>query len=394
MKSIVVIGGGASGMAAAIEIKMKNPSLAVMLLEKNEILGRKLLATGNGRCNISNATIEGEAFVWDFIHRVGILTRKEDEGRMYPFSGKASDVVASLEKSLNRYEVEIKRNFVVSAILPEKEGFRIKGHQHEDVYAEKVIMAMGGKAAPQFGTSGEGYGICGQLGIMVKPVFPGLTHFQVEDYREGLHGIRMKGSATLLRNGETIAMERGEIQFSKRGLSGILLMNLSSHVVLHGEDNFSSYQIALDFMEGFSLEQVRAIMKQRVRENGYSIQDILATIVPWGLGEIILEKAGISSGRWESEIGTLTGEELDQISLQLKEFRWKVRGLGGWKDAQITVGGVSLNEVTPNTWESHRWPGLYIVGELLDLQGPCGGFNLHLAWKTGIQAANHLVESI
>jgi predicted flavoprotein YhiN len=112
------------------------------------------------------------------------------------------------------------------------------------------------------------------------------------------------------------------------------------------------------------------------------------------LGATILEKAGVSSERWENEIGTLTGEELDQISLHLKEFRWKVRGLGGWKDAQITVGGVSLNEVALNTWESRRWPGLYIVGELLDLQGPCGGFNLHLAWKTGIQAADHLVESI
>lgn len=189
-------------------------------------------------------------------------------------------------------------------------------------------------------------------------------------------------------------MERGEIQFSKRGLSGIMLMNLSSHVVLQGEDNFPSYQIALDFMEEFSLEQVKAIMKQRARENGYIIRDILTTIVPWGLSEIILEKAGVASLRWENAIGTLTGEELEQISLHLKELRWNVRGLGGWKDAQITVGGVSLNEVTPNTWESRRWPGLYIVGELLDLQGPCGGFNLHLAWKTGIQAADHLVESI
>jgi hypothetical protein len=394
VKPIVIIGGGASGMATALEIKLRNPILPVVILEKKERLGKKLLATGNGRCNISNSDIKGGESVWDFLHNAGILTRQEEEGRMYPFSGKASDVVERFTQALLKYNVSIRENFPVERVCPLDVGFAVLGPKGEEIQGSKVVLATGGKAAPQFGSSGDGHKMCKDLGIQVTRTFPGLTYVAVNEYSSELAGIRAKGKATLFKKGQMVAMEQGEIQFGKRGLSGIPLMNLSSQVTLGPEESISSYQISLDFMEGFPEEHLEIFLENIISKVGGKIKDLLKTVVPQGLAKEVFRRAGISESRCEEEATSLTFKEKEDLVGYLREMWWTVVGLGGWKDAQITIGGVALDQVHLNTWESFRWPGLYIVGELLDMQGPCGGYNLHLAWKTGMQGANHLVKSL
>ncbi len=393
MDQVCVLGGGASGMATAITIAQNYPDIPVMILEKNSQLGKKLLATGNGRCNITNSTIPGVEKIIDFLNTIGIFTREEDDGRIYPFSGKAEDVVSLLRDTLIAFRVKVVTDFLVEKVESHDSGFLIRGTKNrkaQEVNCSKLVLALGGKSAPQFGTIGEGYNIARDLGLSVTKIFPGLTWIEVPKGLVDIHGVRVKGQAKLYRKNQLIAEEKGEIQFTKTGISGISVFNLSSQVILDKDCSFRDYKISIDLMTDYSVNEIQTLLEERSQYYGMTIGNLLRSILPSPLEKEVLNRGGIALEAIENPADTLTIPTLSIISKNVKSLHFDIKGIGGWKDAQITMGGVSLSEINPNTWESNSIPGLYIVGELLDQQGPCGGYNLHNAWKTGIEAGKAL----
>lgn len=392
MTSSVIIGGGASGTIAALRIKSLNKDTKVTVLERSSQLLKKLQATGNGRCNLSNSNIPEYFHVAGFLNSLGIFTREEEEGRIYPFSGRAKDVTESLKEALDSFNVKVELNFSVSEVKPLNKGFVIKSEEGVTVEADTVILALGGKASPQLGATGDGYKIAKALGIGLSPLYPGLTHFIVKDYDLNLVGIRVKGKASLFFKGNLVAEEKGEIQFSKNGISGIAVMNLSSLTTLKDGDKIEDYSLVIDIMEEFNEEAVLNILKDRASIKYLKVKDFLLTVTPYELGKAVIKRAGIKDYSLKEPVASLREEELINISKELKGMKFSVQGLGGYKDAQITVGGILESEVNIDTCESKKYKGLYIIGELLDYQGPCGGYNLHHAFSTGIKAANHIAE--
>ena len=350
----VIIGAGAAGLAAAVSMEA---GLDICLMDKNEIPGRKILATGGGRCNLTNEACAGRSATLDFFHSLGLETRKTNEGLYYPYSGCASDVVKVLTDPL-KDKVEMLLGTTVRQIRKTQDGFIVAfNHGGEDSPCEEVscravLLACGGKAAPQFGTTGDGYGLARSLGHTVTRTYPILTGIRCGDFHD-LKGIRAMGQVTLLKDGRELAREKGEIQFTSDGISGICVFNLTPLIQAEEGEDFrealTRFTLSLDLAAGLDPEEV--------------------------------------AGR-KSSFGIVTQALADRIPPEsLKDWRLPVLGVKGWKDAQCTAGGVSLEEIHLDTMESGLCPGLYFAGELLDVQGPCGGFNLQNAWETGIRAA-------
>ena len=402
---VCIIGGGAAGLAAAASIDRR---IKTCILEKNQILGRKILATGGGRCNLTNAGCDGVSATLDFFASLGLECRCDSEGRYYPYSGYASDVAKVLEDAARRNGCDIytgcsvqrigRLDTRVSGSADESEvsagcgSVRRKGTVRESrflILADRrkeavetlvtketkdtketkeespqlcvedsmVLIATGGKAAPQFGTVGDGYRLARDLGHHVSRVYPILTGIECGDM-SSLQGIRARGTVTLMKDGRPVAEESGEIQFLQDGISGICVFNLTPFI--HAEegekpaDAFRRYQLVLDLAPDFTQEQI----DRRV------------------------STFGILNERLASRVG----------KEQIKGWMLPVRNIKGWKNAQCTAGGVLMKEIHQNTMESAITPGLYFAGEILDVQGPCGGYNLQNAWETGRKAAAAITE--
>lgn len=380
---VAIIGGGASGLAAGIELKMSSPDCAVVIIEKNESLGRKIRATGNGRCNITNKNANGYLEIMKFFMKIGLMTRSCDGDLVYPYSESAADVVDLLTDRVHELGIDVLLNTAVSEVIPssgESALYTVKSKteqpngstSHNTIDAAKVILAVGGKAGPAFGTTGDGYAIARKLGHTVVTPIPVLTSVECIEWDSecrpsaaSLAGIRARGVVSLYCD-ETGAFtedtklfeESGEIQFTKYGLSGICIFNMT---------RFMRYSRA----EGETLEQFR------IKLNLFPEGDIRE-----------LEEV---SGRADFLRTVLKKELADYVKAQgidsIHELSFTPSAIKGWKDAQATSGGVDLGEIDPMTCESRLHPGLYITGELLDYDGPCGGYNLSNAWLTGLKAA-------
>lgn len=395
---ICVIGAGASGLAAAICAAGEHPGLAVVVLEKNSLPGRKIAASGNGRCNLSNIACQEREPVWGFFSSVGILTRTDASGRMYPYSEDGRDVVEALVRASERLGVQIICDCGVSEVrcagedrrgdgagggpetLPVRgdAGFRFTVRSsYGPVRAERLLIATGGKAAPGLGTTGDGFAFARSLGHHVSTLIPVLTAVDtVEDIGAmGLSGLREKGELVLKRRGREVFRERGEIQFIDTGISGICTFDMTRFMDIPPgtplREGFRDYRIELDFMPEFALSDIERL----ISEGG------LATLVKRPLAELIEKRCRGAAASAAGGRGPAAEE-----AAALKCFSLEPRGLRGWERAQMTRGGVPLSEVDPATQESLLIPGLYFAGEILDWDGPCGGFNLHHAWLTGIRA--------
>ena len=352
---VCIIGGGAAGLAAAASIDSR---FSTCILEKNEILGRKILATGGGRCNLTNAGCRELSATLDFFALLGLETRRDSEGRYYPYSGCASDVVRTLETAVRSRNCAVMTGCQVSEISADKEGFEVRytcgtGKPSEGmIRAGRVLLTTGGKAGPQFGTTGDGYRLARALGHQVSRLYPILTGIECGDFKD-LKGIRARGTVTLIKDGRKLADETGEIQFTRDGISGICVFNLTP-LIRAGEgekpeDAFRRYELALDLAPDFTQEETAAR---------------------------------------QSSFGILTERLAERVPPDMiKDWRLPVLGIKGWRDAQCTAGGVTLDSIDMESMESKLVPGLYFAGEILDIQGPCGGYNLQNAWETGMRAA-------
>jgi predicted Rossmann fold flavoprotein len=383
-RDICIIGGGASGLAAAVEAGMAGFGHRVILLEKRHGTGSKICASGNGRCNLSNEACPDVRITLEFFGRIGVLTRTDEAGRIYPYSEEAADVERALRTAAERLGVAVLVNTAVTGLEKDDGGFTVTAETTRDgkkeirfISAKKVLLAAGGKAAPKLGTTGDGYSMARKLGHRVNSPVPVLTAIEVTENVSVLSGVREKARASLYRDGKCIFCEDGEVQFTKDSLSGICIFNMSRFLKLGKgktlKDGFKEYEIYLDFMPEFSPAQVEDFLREQ-GERGLSGESALNSVVKEKLARAV-------AGRILSD---------ENPARQMKALKFTPKMPKGWETAQVTRGGVALSEVDGKTMESRKVPGLYFAGEVLDYDGPCGGFNLNHAWITGIKAGRGL----
>lgn len=345
---VCIIGAGASGLAAASSLEN---GISVCILEKNGIPGRKLAATGGGRCNITNTACNKVKLTLDFFNGLGLELYHDDEGRYYPYSNRASDVVTVLMRAVKQRNTSMLFNFDVSSVLYRNGIFEVSNGS-KTVRSVKLIIASGGKAAPAMGTTGDGYKFARKLGHETSRLYPVLTGIECGDFSE-LKGIRAHGTVRLYKDGMLVKAETGEIQFTEDGISGICVFNLSLHIRAEEGEKFEAslgrYSLFLDLAPDFTEEYISS------RKESFGI-----------LCERLAEKVDIKN---------------------IKSWELPVVGVKGWKYAQCTGGGILKRDINMATMESMIVPGLYFTGEIVDGCEPCGGFNLQNAWETGIKAA-------
>ena len=400
MKQILVIGGGAAGLAAAITAARQAPDARVTVLERLDRVGKKLLATGNGRCNLTNLHASPARFhscdsgalrqvmkgmepreSLDFFASLGLLCRQEDEGRVYPKCNQASMVVDVLLQELERLNIRTQCGCTVRGIRPGRNEWIVET-EGGALTAGAVILTTGGKAAPKLGSDGSGYALAKALGHSCTPLYPALVALKCDrNGLGGLKGIRAEAGLTLLAGSRVLGRDAGEIQFTDYGLSGIPAMQLSGR--LAGLRPGERCTALVDLFPEWSLETLARELKARQKRQA-TLETLLLGTVHKRLAYAVLKSTGLQPLSRPS--ASLSDGDLQRLADSLKAWRFRVTGTQGWDAAQVTGGGIPLDEVDPDTMESRRQPGLYLAGELLDVTGDCGGFNLHWAWCIAIRA--------
>ncbi len=389
-----------AGISASDEI----PGKDIVIIEKNRVLGRKVLATGNGKCNYSNTNcgwkdyspggrslvrnifeIFGPEQTLEYFKSMGIYPIVQEEGRIYPHSLEGSSFVQAMVDRLHLKEVDLLLNREVKALTRKDKFFEVK-LERDTIVSEAVVLATGGKAGLRFGSTGDGYGFAKKLGHSLIPARPALVQVITEEgARERIKGVRAKAEVKLFRidesdNKEEVIRERGEVQFFEEGLSGICIFQLSRYM----EGNSKNYIISLDLFPDISEAELVNIFKDRkIALAGSQGEALLRTLIPDKLIAIYLKESGIM----ESErIAAVDESRIIELATLLKRRIHHVRATKGWVEAQVTAGGINNSEVNSNTLESKICPGLFFAGELLDVDGPCGGWNLQWAWSSGYVA--------
>jgi len=407
---VAIIGGGASGLAAAIELGIKAPDLNLVVLEKNDGLGRKIRATGSGRCNISNTAADGYIEIMEFFHRIGLMTKAYDNGLVYPYSESAADVVDLLTAKVHELGAEVLDNSTVISVEKEADQFIVsyeaKGNSRRaSIAADNVILALGGKAGPTYGTTGDGYAIARSLGHSTIAPIPVLTSVECAEWNDGalaLAGTRTRCKLSLYED-ETEEFaedslrfrENGELQFTKFGISGICVFNMTRYMRYKRAEGetMSRFLVRVDlFPDGDIREYLR---DRRVGTfSGEKVADVLCSVLKKNIADYVLANADRKRGKslLDRAIASLTDADIEIIAASVHLLEFHPSGVSGWKEAQATSGGVKLDELDVATYESKICSGLYITGELLDYDGPCGGFNLSNAWLSGLHAAAALAE--
>lgn len=412
---VVVVGGGPSGIACCIELKRLDPSARILLVEKNHEIGKKIRVAGNGRCNITNTDADGYDMALEFLNSVGLELRTYPNGLVYPYSESGIDVAERLASALDEAGVEISLGHEVKQVacienqatadsgnykvcendINIKESNRsnsgyIVTTTLDSYYTDKVVLSLGGKAAPSYGTIGDGYKLAKELGHSVVGAIPALVPVECAGQGcESIAGVRARGRVTLSKDGCNYVSEDGEIQFTKFGLSGICIFNLSRFMRYDRNSGIDCFRISIDLFEG---GDIMKYLRHQVDVSGEKRKagTILQGLVKDKLATYILDRAGVSK---DKRIKELSEAELASIGSIVKSLEFKPTGIRGWKEAQVTSGGVSLDEINSETQESLIHNGLYITGELADYDGPCGGYNLTYAWCSGVKAARNIANA-
>lgn len=394
---ICIIGAGASGMAAALEAAEANPAARILVVEKNDQPGRKIRATGNGRCNISNEKARDSRQAVQLLEKWGIAVRTLDSGLMYPYSESAGDVADLLAMEMKTRGISLWTDTTIKEISPRPEtsDFLLTvetAGSAKCISASKVIAAVGGKAGPHYGTTGDGYKMMRNLGHTVTAPVPVLTPVECKgDECHLIGGTRAKGTVTLKeRDGEEWKKtfeESGEIQFTSFGISGICVFNMTRYMRFKPGRGIDDFRIEIDLCPERDLMKYIAGRKARTPE--LNVGWLLTSVLKGKLAGYVLERIGIDAAKTNGE---LTEAECRAICEQVHTLEFRPTGVRGWKEAQCTSGGVALSELDEKTGESKLCPGLYITGELQDYDGPCGGYNLNHAWLTGSAAGRDAGE--
>ena len=413
---IAVIGAGASGLLAAISAAQIGPELRIVIVEKNSEPAKKLYATGNGRCNYMNRYVKPEDFrsagtegvpphakslfsgssaekMIRFLRELGIEPREEEDGRLYPRSNQAADVVRALLTAVGNAGIEIVCGFDVREISQIEDSCKILSAERDYLYARRVVIATGGKAGIQYGCTGDGYKLAASFGHSVIKPIPALTQLVTRDDISMMVGARVRARIKLLGvmgYGSRLAAEdSGEVQFTRDSLSGICTFNVSRF--LRYEEGVS-YRAELDLMEEYSDQSVEELLThRRAGFRNEPVPMLLTGLVPDRVASYISSRAGAKPGRL---CASLESSDIKRIARLLKTLSFDITGTKSWKDAQVTCGGVSLSEVDPQSFASARSKYLYLAGELLDVDARCGGFNLSFAFASGMAAGMAAARSL
>ena len=405
---VAVVGGGASGLAVAICAAQQNPRGGVVLLEKQDRVGKKLLATGNGRCNLSNRFAQkedcyfgGRAFAkrvletvspaetLHFFHSLGLET-VEEEGRLYPGGEQASAVLDLLRAGAAVRGVTEQTGFPVESAEARGGVFLLRSAAGT-VSARKLVIACGGAAAPALGGSMSGYELLGAFGHRRTRVYAALCPVKTEEARvRALKGVRCKAKVTLLADGMPVAAEQGEVQFAQGALSGICVFQLSRFAgefftsgTVCGKKQ-KALSLSLSLLNRSEQEVAAMLTDRRSLLQSLPAEQFLTGVFHKKIGfELLRTMVGGLSGK---TVGELSDRELAALSRLICDWRFPVTGASGFAQAQVTAGGVETDGFSPLTMESTRVPGLFACGELLNVDGICGGYNLQWAWSSGILA--------
>lgn len=401
---IAVIGGGASGLVCAITVaekaKLNKLPVEITMFEAKDRPGKKILATGNGRCNLMNENTGDFYFDLngfssyalkrfdvtgnlDFFASLGLYTRSDDEGRIYPLSNQATSVLDALRFACERLDVNILTEHPIDTIKVHKGGFLLNSEHLFD----KVVLACGGKAGVK---NFNGYELLRQVGHTVTELKPSLTKLEVDDKKtvRQLKGVRQKGEFILLQDVTEIAREKGELLFTDYGLSGIAVMQLSAFV---GRCK-GKVRVVADFVNEMSFFELFDAINRYAKSNPeLRNENLLSGFVPKKLGEVVIKSLGFSLNDCS---GRLSERDVKAIADKLKKFTFTVSGLRGFDDAQVTAGGADTRYFNSKTMESKKVKGLYCTGELLDVDGLCGGYNLHWAWSSGRLCGESIINDL
>ena len=391
---IVIIGGGASGLVAAITAS-KNKNNKVTLIEKNPTLGKKILATGNGKCNYYNSdqnlshynstntnlikeiiTKENTKEIEEFFSKLGIIPKIKN-GYYYPFSNQATTIKNALVREVEK-NTKVLLETTVEKIDKVKNKFIIKTNNGV-IECDKVVIATGSKASPKTGSTGEGYKFLKDFNHTVIDVLPALVQLKTKgNFLKDWAGIRTDVNVSSHINDKLIKSDQGEIQLTNYGVSGICIFNLSRFVpiALNNNDNV---EVKINFLPFTSTPE--ELLKDLSNNN--SINDILEGILNNKLVSVILNKSSINKNK---KYNDLSSKEKDILIENLTNFTLEVIGTNSYEECQVCSGGVPLSEINTKTMESKIINNLHIVGELLDVDGDCGGYNLTFAWITGLLA--------
>lgn len=398
MRTVIVIGGGASGLMAALTAA-KDPQNRVLLLERQQRLGRKLLATGNGRCNLTNTLAaignyhgEDVSFAQNalarfgpedtlaFFSSLGLLTEEEYGGRVYPLSNSANSVLDVLRFALERAGVEVHTACRVAAVRREKGGFAVQC-ENEGFFADALIVACGGAAGGKLGGVTDGYELLKSLGHGRTKLYPALTPLlTAPEYPRAIRGVRADAAVTLRQGGRVIAQSAGEVQFTDAGVSGPAVFDVSRAASVCG----GGAEICFDFFRGRDSAELLAMLRaRRGAMPDLEAGELLCGMLHNRLGRMCVKYASLSGA---APLRTLTDADLARVLDVCRDFRLEVRGTAGFDAAQVTAGGIATAQFDPDTLQSRRVPGLFACGEVLDVDGDCGGYNLQWAWASGALA--------
>ena len=395
---IAIIGGGAAGFVAAITAAKSGKK--VIILERKERVLKKVLVTGNGRCNMTNVTADITHYfgknidlienildsftpkdTMEFFNELGIICNEEERGKVYPLSGQAASIVDALRFEAEKLGIATETEFYVRKV--EKDGFKFKIYSEDKrkIEANRVILATGGQSYPELGSNGSGYEIAKELGHSVTKLSPSIVQLKTEKYQvKGLQGIKLDTAVTAYGDNEKICTYNGELLFTDYGISGNVVFNISFVMPLYKNVGFE-----IDFMKKFDYNELYDILKKRKKILGHlTMEQYFNGMINKKLGQFLAKMSGIE--KLSKPVNTLSDDKIRNLCDVLKKYRINVLETTGFKNAQVTAGGVPLDEVNTETLESKKVKGLYFAGEVLDVYGECGGYNLQWAWASGHRA--------
>ena len=410
MSSVIIIGGGPAGMLAGISAAQKGDK--VTIIEKMNSCGKKLLITGKGRCNITNSTdingfIENTPCNGRFLYGAlnnfdnndiislleeqGVKTKVERGGRIFPISDRAQDVLNALLKILKNLNVKILTNTEVDKILVKEDGVQgVKLVSGEEINADKIILATGGRSYPVTGSTGDGYILAKEVGHTITQIKPSLIPLVSKSEECGkLQGLSLRNVSVKLKNNDKVIYEDfGEMLFTHYGVSGPVILSSSAHLVRYkNADELlknGSIELEIDLKPALSEEKLDLrILRDFEEVKNKEFKNSLDKLLPQKLIPVVIEKTKINPYKRVNEI---TKEERARIVKILKCFKITINGVRPIEEAIITSGGISIKEINPKTMESKIVKGLYFAGEIIDVDAFTGGFNLQIAWSTGYTA--------
>ncbi|MFA6583881.1 MAG: NAD(P)/FAD-dependent oxidoreductase [Elusimicrobiaceae bacterium] len=394
--NIIVIGGGASGLMAALTAAKAGAK--VVLLEKNNALGKKLSASGNGCCNLTNTNMAPDFYtgktefietVLDtfpvkeelaFFESLGLILRAEQDGRIFPKSDRAVAVTSVLELELEDLGVEIHMDFTAERIAKHNGKFTVTGANGAKFETDRLILACGSRAYPQLGGTDLGTTLAACLGHRVNKPVPVLAPLAV--LQKGiarLQGIRIDAELTALQHGKTLGKAKGELLFTDYGISGPCTLNLSNSVVPALSNG--KVTVSMNLFPELSPDEMRAFLSgRRAVLAGRKVKKFFVGWLHETLGNLLIDFLGLEKNKPARQ---LSDSDLARIADTLQHWEFDIVSSRTWREAMCACGGVDVADINPRTLESKIEKGLYITGELLDVNGLCGGYNLHFAWTTG-----------